>query len=375
MSGPTAGARLQVDAEKQLDGFHLAVELAAGTEILVLFGPSGAGKSSTLDAVAGLLSPDAGRIALDGEVYFRRPRPGDPGPRRNVPARRRGIGYVFQDYALFPHLTAAGNVAFALRRHPEHRHLAHELLERMSLLPLAGRYPRELSGGQQQRVAIARALASRPRLLLLDEPFAALDLALKSRLQEDLRQLQRDLELVVLYVTHNLDDAFAIGDRLAVVRDGQVRQVGPVEEVFRHPADESVAGVMGIRNLFRARLAAATPAGLRLEWDGLDLEAAAAPPPGPLPAPVTVYIQPEQIKVIYPGVPLMEAVRHNLVEGCIRTHRRHPGGHRLQVALGNGHEVEIDYPDHAYAGLALDPGAVVQLSLRREAIILLRPHP
>ena len=373
MSAPPE-PRLLVDVEKRLDGFHLAVKLAAGTEVLVLFGASGAGKSSTLNAVAGLQEPDAGHVHLDGEVYFERPRPPAGGRRRNLPARLRGMGYVFQNYALFPHLTAAQNVAFALRRRPERQHRAHELLDRMGLLPLASRYPDELSGGQQQRVAMARALAPSPRVLLLDEPFSALDLALKGRLQSDLRALQRELELVVLYVTHNLDDAFAIGDRLAVIQEGRVRQVGSVEEVSRHPADEHVAGIMGVRNLFSARVTAAAPEGVTLDWDGLGLETRQPLPAGAVSSEVTVYIHPEDIKIIYPGVPLMEAVAHNLVRGRVVAHRRRAGGHLLQAGLSNGHEVEVAFPDHAYAGLSLQPGEAVELSLRREAISILRPQ-
>ena len=368
------GPRLQVDVEKQMEGFHLAVQLEADTEVLVLFGASGSGKSSTLDAVAGLQHPDVGHIRLDGECYFRRPRPPATGPRCNLPARERGMGYVFQNYALFPHLTAEDNVAFALRRHPARQRRAGELLERMGLSSLGGRYPRELSGGQQQRVAIARALAPGPRVLLLDEPFSALDLALKARLQGDLLALQRELGLVVLYVTHNLDDAFAIGDRLAVIQEGRVRQVGSVEDVSRHPVDEHVAGIVGVRNLFRARVTGSTTEGLFLDWDGTPLETPQPLPPSSVPPEITAYIHPEDVKIIYPGVPLMEAVRHNLVEGHVVGHRRRGGGHLLLTHLSNGHEIEVAFQDYAYADLSLEPGQTVQLSLRRDAITTLSPH-
>ena len=371
----TDGARLLVEVERRRDGFHLDVQLEAGTEVLVLFGASGAGKSSTLNAVAGLQDPDFGHIRLDGECYFRRPRPPATGPRCNLPTRRRGVGYVFQNYALFPHLSAEDNVAFALRRDPDRQRRAHELLDRMGLLPLAGRYPDELSGGQQQRVAIARALAPGPRVLLLDEPFAALDLALKGRLQSDLHALQRELALVVLYVTHSLDDAFAIGDRLAVIQEGRVRQVGSVEDVSRHPVDAHVAGIVGVRNLFSARVTGSTPEGLFLDWDGVRLETVQPLPPSAVPTEVTVYIHPEDIKIIYPGVPLMEAVRRNLVEGRVVGHRRRSGTHLLVARLSNGCNVELAFQDHAYAGLTLEPGETVQLSLRRDAISILRPPP
>ncbi|HHH40487.1 MAG TPA: ATP-binding cassette domain-containing protein, partial [Chloroflexi bacterium] len=168
--------RLVADIEKQLEHFRLALRLEVGTEVLVLFGPSGAGKTTVLNAIAGLVTPDAGEITLDGRPFFRRHR---PGPAVNLPARKRRIGYVFQQYALFPHLTALENVAYPLRRRRDGPQQAMALLKKMGIAHLAHRYPHEMSGGQQQRVAIARALAADPQVLLLDEPFSALDAALR----------------------------------------------------------------------------------------------------------------------------------------------------------------------------------------------------
>src|SRR4051794_23471607 len=163
---------LKIDVEKQLATFNLRVQMEVGAEILVLFGPSGAGKTQTLNAVAGLTTPDSGEITLGGDAFFRS---GQNGSAFNLPPRKRRVGYVFQQYALFPHLTAVENVAYALWRRPGARARAEALLERMHLAGMSQRYPHELSGGQQQRVAIARALAMKPRVLLLDEPFSALD--------------------------------------------------------------------------------------------------------------------------------------------------------------------------------------------------------
>jgi molybdate transport system ATP-binding protein len=303
----------------------------------------------------------------------------------NVPARERRIGFVFQNYALFPHLTALENVAYPLRagRWPwqqvdERRAAA--LLERMHLAHLAGRYPHELSGGQQQRVAIARALAADPQLLLLDEPFSALDTAVRERLQRDLCDLQAELGLVVVYVTHRLEDAFALGHRLAIIRDGRVVQAGPIAEVFRRPADYDVAEIMGIRNLFRAKVIEAGPGHTLLDWGGLHLEA----PPLPMNAEsdegigageaITAYIQPEDIKVLYPDRPVMGAVAHNRVTGRITESREGAGYRLLRVALPNGHEVEVRFPAYTYVPLSLLVGDTIQLSLRKEGLILL-PSP
>ena len=222
--------RLKVNIEKRLDTFNLSVQIEVGAEILVLFGPSGAGKTQTLNAIAGLMTPDAGEITLDGTVFFRSS--ANKSAAINLPTRKRHVGYVFQQYALFPHLSALENVAYALWRQPHARERAESLLERMHLIDLAHRYPHELSGGQQQRVAIARALAMEPRVLLLDEPFSALDSEIRKRLHEDLLRLQAEAELIVIYVTHNLEDAFTVGHRMAVVRNGAIERTGAPRDIY-----------------------------------------------------------------------------------------------------------------------------------------------
>lgn len=234
--------RLAVTIQKRLSAFDLNVQLEVGAEILVLFGPSGAGKTQTLDAIAGLMTPDSGEITLDERTLFRRL---GGQPLINLPARQRRVGYVFQSYALFPHLTALENVAYSLWRRPDARERALALLDRMGLAQLAERYPRQLSGGQQQRVAIARALAMEGQALLMDEPFSALDNPTRKLLHRDLLALQRETKLIVIYVTHNLDDAIAVGDRLAVMREGRIEQVGPLKETLSCPANQTVAELFG----------------------------------------------------------------------------------------------------------------------------------
>jgi molybdate transport system ATP-binding protein len=235
--------RLRIDISKQLATFNLRVQMEVGAEILVLFGPSGAGKTQTLNAIAGLTTPDAGEIVLGDSTFFSAAHKGDG---FNLPPRKRRVGYVFQQYALFPHLTALENVAYALWRQPSARERAQALLERMHLAQLSNRYPHELSGGQQQRVAIARALAMKPRVLLMDEPFSALDSPTRQRLHQDLITLQQEERLIVIYVTHNLADAFAVGHRLAIMREGRIEQVGVPEDVRRNPANPLVLAALGI---------------------------------------------------------------------------------------------------------------------------------
>jgi molybdate transport system ATP-binding protein len=238
--------RLKVNIEKRLATFNLCVKLEVSAEILVLFGPSGAGKTQTLNAIAGLVTPDAGEITLDGIPFFHKSANARDNHALNLPARKRRVGYVFQQYALFPHLTALENVAYALWRQPSAREHAQKLLGRMHLSELTNRYPHELSGGQQQRVAIARALAMDPQVLLLDEPFSALDSPTRKRLHQELVALQQEEELIVIYVTHNLDDALAIGHRLAIVHEGRIEQVGAPEDIYRNPASSAVLDVLEI---------------------------------------------------------------------------------------------------------------------------------
>lgn len=223
-----------MNIEKRLASFNLSVQIEVGAEILVLFGPSGAGKTQTLNAIAGLTTPDAGEITLDGTVFFRSPETAGKQPSINLPARKRRVGYVFQQYALFPHLSALDNVSYALWRQPRARQRAEALLDRMRLAELANRYPHELSGGQQQRVAIARALAMEPRVLLLDEPFSALDSEIRTQLHQDLLRLQAEAELIVVYVTHNLEDAYTVGHRLAVVRNGRIERLQSISATKEH---------------------------------------------------------------------------------------------------------------------------------------------
>jgi molybdate transport system ATP-binding protein len=291
----------------------------------------------------------------------------------NLPARRRRIGNVFQSYALFPHLNALENVTYPLWRQRGAGQRAADLLALVHLERLAGRYPHELSGGQQQRVALARALAAQPHLLLLDEPFAALDAAVREQLQRELRALQTQLGLVVVYVTHRLEDAFAMGDRLAVVQDGRVAQAGSLDDVLRQPASQAVAEVMGIRNLLRVRVTAADAHGLQLDWAGLALEA--PPQDATVGAEATAYIRPEQVKIVYPDRPISGAVGQNLVEGTITEVLPGASLRAVQVLLENGLDIEARYPITAYASLQLVRGARVRLALRREALVLLaEPH-
>jgi molybdate transport system permease protein len=240
---------LEVAIEKQVHDFRLAVEFKADGAPIGLLGPSGSGKTMTLRTIAGLDTPDRGRIALNGRVLF------DSEQRINVPARDRQIGVLFQSYALFPHLTVAENIAFGVRQlSPDERdRRIAEQLASGQVAHLASRYPATLSGGEQQRVALARALATSPAALLLDEPFSALDTHLRNALERQLRETLATYRGSTLFVSHNLEEAYRVCSDLVVLARGSVAARGPKEEIFRHPPALEVARVTGCRNFSRAR--------------------------------------------------------------------------------------------------------------------------
>jgi molybdenum ABC transporter ATP-binding protein len=229
---------LDLDFALPLRSFRLELALAVGRETFALVGPSGAGKTSVLRAVAGLIRPECGRITLDGRVLF------DAAARIDRLPEERRIGFVFQEYALFPHMTVERNVAYAGRRH------AAEVLERFRIAHLAKARPGELSGGERQRVGLARALAREPDALLLDEPLSALDTHTRADVRVELRDILDHLDLPVLLVTHDFQDAAVLADRVAVLVDGRLLQVGTPAELIAAPADAFVASFTGANLLF-----------------------------------------------------------------------------------------------------------------------------
>jgi molybdate transport system ATP-binding protein len=226
-------ARLDLDLVRPLRAFELALALAVEQETLALVGPSGAGKTTVLRAIAGLVRPARGRIALGDEVLF------DHDCGIDLPPERRRVGLVFQEYALFPHLSVGRNVAFGGKARVE------ELLERFRIAHLARARPDELSGGERQRVALARALARDPAVLLLDEPMAALDAHTRAGVRAELQELLRELALPTILVTHDFEDAAALADRVGVIAEGRILQLGTPDELIATPSDAFVASFTG----------------------------------------------------------------------------------------------------------------------------------
>jgi iron(III) transport system ATP-binding protein len=330
-----AGLRKSFPGTEVLRGVDLRAESGSQTAIL---GASGAGKTTLLRIIAGFEAAGSGTVSLDDAVV-------EDGSRR-VPPERRRIGYVPQDGALFPHLTVRANAAFALPRGQRRGPRVQEILDLVGLAGLAHRYPHELSGGQQQRVAIARALASEPRLVLLDEPFASLDAALRSRVRAEVLGVLRAAGTTAVLVTHDQDEALSSADHVVVLRDGAVTQAGSPREVYQCPADPWTASFVGTANLLPGTLHGDTVHGgeVRTVLGTHRLRAPVAPAPGtpapgtlapgtPAPDPpapdadgerrVTVLIRPEQISLASAASGALPA----LVTGC------HYHGHDALLTL------------------------------------------
>jgi putative spermidine/putrescine transport system ATP-binding protein len=259
----------------------------SGGEFVALLGPSGCGKSTALNCLAGLLPLSGGSIWLDERRVD------------TLPPERRGFGMVFQNYALFPHMSVRRNVGFGLRMRgiarDEARRRVDEALRLVQLLPYADRLPGQLSGGQQQRVAIARAIVVEPPLVLMDEPLSNLDAALRLDMRTEIRRLHQSLGLTTVYVTHDQEEALSLADRLVVLREGVVQQVGTPEELYRSPANPYVAGFMGYRNLLPMTVTGRPDGRVTVGGYGIELTGLAVGDLGTGPA--TVAIRPEDFVV------------------------------------------------------------------------------
>jgi spermidine/putrescine transport system ATP-binding protein len=299
-----------------VDGIGFDIEPG---EFFSLLGPSGCGKTTTLRLVAGFERPTSGRIEIDGVDMAQ------------TPPHLRPVNTVFQNYALFPHLSVAENVAFGLRYQPstngDTRARVAGALELVQLTGMEERRPAQLSGGQQQRVALARALILRPRVLLLDEPLGALDAKLRKSLQIELKALQEKVGITFVYVTHDQEEALTMSDRLAVMRDGTVEQIGAPSEVYERPASTYVADFLGVSNLMSATIVGhdRTTARLQLGDSVVEADAASVPRIGS----VSVSIRPERIELCDPSRPAP-----NLVPG--RVDRVVYAGPLIQVLVDLG---------------------------------------
>ena len=371
-------SRLEVALQARLPAFGLDVAWTADARTVVLFGPSGAGKTLTLQCLAGLVTPETGRVVVDGRVLF------DAAAGVCLPPQERCVGYVFQGYALFPHLTVQANVGFGLRGHPAAMRAARtaEVLERLGLGGLERRHPHELSGGQKQRVALARALATEPALVLLDEPLSALDLPLRRALREELLAILEGWKVPAVLVTHDLSEAYHLGEHLIVYDAGRVRQSAPRADVLARPASEAVARILGVRNVLRGIVRDVREDRLRLEWRGQLLEVVTPPDQAYRPSPgsaVAFFIRPEDPRLLRKDGPPPSVAHHgNILVGTVvretdlgvtRTlyFRLDAAGAPAQVE----YDLEIEIPRFVHQVLELAHDPQWEISIHRSSIHLL----
>jgi|Deesub1362A_J573_1020465.scaffolds.fasta_scaffold02338_4 molybdate transport system ATP-binding protein len=318
---------LQAHFGLRAQDFSLRIRLELGQEMAVLFGPSGAGKSLCMRALAGLIRPQTGSIHLDGKALF------DAQRGIMLPPQQRRIGYVPQNYALFPHMTVSENITYGLRGMKRAQRISRleELLSIMRLEGLQDRRPSQLSGGQQQRVALARALARQPALLLMDEPFGALDESLREHLRQEILALQRQLRIPMLLVTHDVSEAYRLADRLIVLADGRVAQAGARDEVFRRPASLTVARLMGMSNILRGQVLRREGGRLVVQCQGLELLVEGDLPIAPGQR-VTLGIRPEEVMISRKQPPL-PAGRPNTLVGRVLEDRPLGQDHLITFAV------------------------------------------
>ncbi|MCR4415219.1 MAG: sulfate/molybdate ABC transporter ATP-binding protein [Thermoguttaceae bacterium] len=326
------------------------VSLTVGTgELVALLGPSGSGKTTLLRIIAGLEEPDPG----SGPIRFHDEDVAD----RSVASRQ--VGFVFQHYALFRHMSVFENVAFGLRVRPRRlrpsrtsiKRRVLRLLKLVQLETFAHRYPHQLSGGQRQRVALARALAIEPKVLLLDEPFGALDAKVRKELRQWLRRLHEDLHITSVFVTHDQDEALELADRVVVMNEGRIEQIGTPDEVFHHPATEFVTTFLGQVNFFRGRVENGKLHFAALTWD--------APEHAHAPAqPVRVFVRPYDLEVTTcrNGAPCFSA----------RVDRVHSAGPnvRLDLLAETGERLSVELSQERYRASRIAPGSQVFVTPR-----------
>jgi spermidine/putrescine transport system ATP-binding protein len=361
MSDGDTGGRVQLEGLTKRYGAFEAVrgidlDIPPG-EFFCLLGPSGCGKTTTLRMIAGFERPSAGRILLDSRDVS------------DTPPNRRNVNTVFQNYALFSHLTVAENVAFGLRFtrtfKEETRNRVGQALSLVQMEDFRDRKPHQLSGGQQQRVALARALILNPSVLLLDEPLGALDAKLRKTLQVELKALQEQVGVTFVYVTHDQEEALTMADRLAVMSEGRVEQVGTPREVYEEPASSYVADFLGVSNLLDAEAVGETPDG-RCRLRAGDLELLASQGHTSSSGPVKVVIRPERVRVEAP-----RKTGENRLPGKVERVVYAGPISQLIVTLDRGEQIQCMLANDG-VGTAFDRGEPVSVYLPYDALRVLR---
>jgi len=314
-----------------LDGVSLAVEPG---ELLTILGPSGSGKTTLLKVIAGFELPESGTVRLGGRDLT------------EAPAASRNIGMVFQNYALFPHMSVRDNIAFPLQmRHTPRSEIATRVRRALELVELPGfgeRLPAQLSGGQQQRVALARAIVFQPQLLLLDEPFGALDRKLREAMQLEVRRLQKRLGLTTLFITHDQEEALVLADRIAVMRSGRIEQIGTPEDIYERPRTGFVADFIGESNILAGRILGREDACTIIELDGGQRILVGSKNGAPIGREVKILVRPERIELLAAQAPVLNRITGTVIEAIYLG-----TSHKYRVQIPNGFELLLRTPVRA----------------------------
>jgi len=341
---------------------------AAG-ELLALVGPSGSGKSTILRGIAGLFRPAHGQVRCAGQTWY------DTDRAIDVKVRQRQVGFVFQSYALFPHLSAIANVMEGLGDGPraQREKRARELLARVHLAGLEARRPATLSGGQQQRVAVARALAREPRVLLLDEPFSAVDRATRERLYQELAELRRELDMPVVLVTHDLDEALMLADRITILYRGVTLQSGPPFEVIARPATATVARLVGLKNLFSGVVVEHRDSITLLRWRDGVLEARLQQQFAP--GAMVSWVIPSAAVLLHRRDRPSRGERENPVAGTVASMVRLGDNAAVSLRIaGETNPLAMTIPLHVVRRHGVAMGETVSVSLLADGIHLMPAH-
>jgi len=331
-------------------------------ELLVLLGPIGAGKTTLLNIIAGL-------IEYEGSVRFN----GDPVD--SIQPAERKAGYLFQELFLFPHLSVAENIAYGPRMRgipsAEREAKVSEMLSLLKLEKLSRRYPRNLSGGEKQRVALARALAIAPDVLLLDEPLRSLDAETVRQLRGEILRLWKELEITTIYVTHNLEEAYSLGERIAVLIEGKIVQIGSKRDIFEKPANAKVARYLKYTNLFNGKTEE-HPEGSSVSLGHFKIVTAEKIPPG---QEVTVCVREQDLKIIREGVPIRQSLRRNVFAGRIVTLSLLPDQCVMHFKIDGSprdYDFELKFPDYIKKRHDLETGKKVRVGIWEPNIIVFR---
>jgi molybdate transport system ATP-binding protein len=361
---------LDFDFEYRLNGFTLTPALTTERGVTALYGPSGAGKSLTLLCLVGLRRPVRGWVRLNGRTLF------DAMTGIHVPPHLRRMALVFQEYALFPHMTVARNLAYGLRgiTRTDARDRVHAMLRILRLEGFAHRYPGELSGGQRQRVALGRGLIVQPELLLLDEPFSALDQMERERLRTEVLELLQGFGGSTILVTHNLQEAYLMARQIAVIDSGRILQIGPRDELLQHPRDRRVAQHVGATNIFEGAVTRDDSGSSIIAWHGEQLAfSGALPPTGP---DVEFCIRPEHVRLVWPE---RRAERANILHGQITGEVERGTDYLLRFRAdgpaARAGEIVINCSEHLHYLMKLRVGKHLWISLPPDKLHVLLPVP